>query len=87
VDTFIIDANQTITATIIGFEEGDIIEILNSSEELLGVNFDNSVFNDGEALMIVSSATITLTGLANDFFGDEASFETIYGTNAITYVM
>jgi hypothetical protein len=87
VDTFIIDANQTITATIIGFEEGDIIEILNSSESL-GINFDNPAFGDGNATIFVSaSATINLTGLSSDAFGDEASFENIYGPNAITYVM
>ncbi len=87
VDTFIIDASQTITATIIGFGEGDIIEILNSSESL-GISFDNSSFNDGEASIFVSAtATINLTGLSSDFFGDESSFEAIYGTNAITYVM
>jgi hypothetical protein len=87
VDTFIIDANQTITATIIGFEEGDIIEILNSSESL-GISFDNNSFNDGEASIFVSAtATINLTGLSSDFFGDESSVEAIYGTNEITYVM
>jgi hypothetical protein len=87
VDTFIIDANQTINATIIGFEEGDIIEILNSSEEL-GIIIDNFVFNDGEAsIFISSSATINLTSLANDAFGDEPSFESIYGSEAISYVL
>jgi hypothetical protein len=86
VDTFVIDANQTITATIIGFEVGDIIEILNSSE-LLGVNFDNTVFGDGSATIFVSaSATLNLTGLASDAFGDEFSFESIYGSEAISYV-
>jgi hypothetical protein len=87
VDTFIIDANQTITATIIGFEEGDIIEILNSSE-LIGVNFDNPAFGDGNATIFVSaSVTINLTSLASDAFGDESSFEAIYGSSAITYVL
>jgi hypothetical protein len=87
VDTFIIDANQTITATIIGFEEGDIIEILNSSESL-GINFDNPAFGDGNATIFVSaSATINLTGLSSDAFGDEVSFESLYGVGAITYVL
>jgi hypothetical protein len=87
VDTFIIDANQTITATIVGFEEGDIIEILNSSE-LIGVNFDNAAFGDGSATIFVSaSVTINLTSLASDAFGDESSFENIYGSSAITYVL
>jgi hypothetical protein len=87
VDTFVIDANQTITATIVGFEEGDIIEILNSSESL-GINFDNTVFNDGNATIFISaSATLNLRELDNDLFADEVSFENIYGTAAITYVM
>jgi hypothetical protein len=85
VDTFVIDANQTITATIIGFAAGDIIEIRNSSEEI-GVNFDNTVFGDGNVTIFVSaSATLNLTGLASDSFGDESSFESIYGSEAISY--
>jgi hypothetical protein len=85
VDTFIIDASLSITATINGFEEGDIIEILNGSDEI-GVNFENVIFNDGNATIFVSeSAIINLTGLVSDAFGDESSFEDIYGADAISY--
>jgi hypothetical protein len=85
-DRFVIDPTQTINASISGFEAGDILEIVAWSEEL-GINFENPVFGDGEAVFLVGSATVTLTGLATDGFGDETTFENIFGANAITYAV
>ena len=86
VDTFIIDASQSLAATIIGFEAGDVLEFTGHSQEL-GVNFENLSFSDSLTTISAGNASITLTNLGNDNFGDEASFEAIYGANAITYVM
>jgi hypothetical protein len=86
VDTFIIDASQSLAATIIGFEAGDVLEFTGHSQEL-GVNFENLSFNDGLTTISAGNASITLSGLANDNFGDEASFEAIYGANAIGYIL
>ena len=85
-DTFIIDASQSLAATIIGFEAGDVLEFTGHSQEL-GVNFENLSFSDGLTTISAGNASITLNGLANDNFGDEASFEAIYGANAVGYVM
>ena len=86
VDTFIIDAGQSLAATIVGFEAGDVLEFTGHSQEL-GVNFENLTFNDGLTTISAGNASITLTNLANDNFGNEASFEAIYGANAIGYVI
>ena len=86
VDIFVIDASQSINATIIGFEQGDILRYLNNGDNGLG-GVDNSTFEDGKAVLLVGSSSISLTSLTNDYFGDEASFEEIYGPNAITYVL
>jgi hypothetical protein len=86
VDTFIIDASQSLAATIVGFEAGDVLEFTGHSQEL-GVNFENLTFSDGLTTISAGNASITLSGLANDNFGDEASFEAIYGANAVGYVM
>ena len=86
VDTFIIDASQSIAATIVGFEAGDVLEFTNHTPEL-GVNFEQVSTSDGFTIISAGNASITLNSLANDNFGDEISFETIYGANAIGYVL
>jgi hypothetical protein len=86
VDTFIIDASQSIAATIVGFEAGDVLEFQRHSFEL-GVNFEQLSTSDGRTTISAGNALITLNGLANDNFGNEASFEAIYGANAIEYVI
>jgi hypothetical protein len=85
-DVFVIDASQSITARIVGFEVGDVLKFTNHSEEL-GVSFQNTVFNDEIATLFAGSATITLSSLANDNFGNEATFEDMYGAGAVTYVI
>jgi hypothetical protein len=85
-ETFVIDPTQSINASIAGFESGDVLQLVLWTEEL-GVSFENVPFEDGEAVLIAGGATITLTGLASDVFGDEQSFELIYGPGAITYVL
>ena len=86
VDTFIIDASQSIAATIVGFEAGDVLEFTNHTPEL-GVNFEQVSTSDGFTIISAGNASITLNSLANDNFGDEISFEAIYGSNAIGYVI
>jgi hypothetical protein len=86
IDTFVIDADRTISATINGFEAGDLIQIRNRAAED-GVVFENAPYNDGMAnLLVGASVTISLTGLSSDLFESEDRFEEIYGPNAITYV-
>jgi hypothetical protein len=86
VDIFVIDASQSISATIVGFEKGDILRYLNNGENGVG-GVDNPELNDGVAALLVGNSTVSLTNLSSDLFGDEASFEAIYGMNAITYVL
>jgi hypothetical protein len=86
VDTFFIDASQSIAATIVGFEAGDRLEFIGRTPEL-GVNFEQFSTTDGLTTISAGNASITLTNLANDNFGNEASFEAIYGANAIEYVL
>jgi hypothetical protein len=86
VDTFIIDASQSIAATIVGFEVGDVLEFTNHTADL-GVNFEQVSTSDGFTIIFAGNAAITLTNLANDNFGDEISFEKIYGSSAIGYVI
>ena len=86
IDTFVIDASQSLTATIAGFETGDVLEFVNYSEEL-GVSFEQLEFGDAAATLFAGNATLNLTNLANDNFGEETSFEDIYGANAIGYVI
>jgi hypothetical protein len=86
VDTFIIDASQSIAATIVGFETGDVLEFARHSGDL-GVNFEQVSSSDGLTTVSAGKAVIKLTNLTNDNFGDENSFEAIYGTNAISYVI
>jgi hypothetical protein len=82
----VIDASQSISATIVGFEKGDILRYLNNGENGVG-GVDNPELNDGVAALLVGNSTLSLTNLSSDLFGDEASFEAIYGTNAISYVI
>jgi hypothetical protein len=86
VDIFVIDASQSITATINGFENGDILRYLNNGENGLG-GVDNNELGDGLATILVGNSSIFLTGLASDSFAEEISFEAIYGANAIGYVI
>jgi hypothetical protein len=85
-DIFIIDASQSISATIVGFENGDILQFNNHTADL-GVNFEQESTEDGFTVVFAGNASITLNSLANDSFGDEISFELIYGANAIGYVI
>jgi hypothetical protein len=85
-DIFIIDASQSISATIVGFENGDILQFNNHTADL-GVNFEQVSTEDGFTVVFAGNASITLNSLANDSFGDEISFELIYGANAIGYVI
>jgi Ca2+-binding RTX toxin-like protein len=86
IDTFIIDTSQGITATIVGFETGDVIEFVGRTPDL-GVNFEQVSNTDGLTTISAGNASITLTNLTNDNFGNEATFEAIYGANAIGYVI
>jgi hypothetical protein len=86
IDTFIIDTRQSIAATIVGFETGDVFEFSGSNPDL-GVNFKQFSGTDGLATLSARNASITLTGLADDNFSNEATFEVIYGANAIGYVI
>ena len=86
VDTFVIDASQTINATIAGFANGDILQITHRTANQ-GINFTSVAFNDGAATLIAGNATVDLTGLPNDLFNNESSFDKIYGPTAIAYVV
>ena len=86
IDTFVIDASQTIRATISGFQTGDILSISNRTA-VQGINFINTAFSDGNATLKAGNATIDLTGLASDLFNNETSFDSIYGAHAITYAV
>jgi hypothetical protein len=87
VDTFVVDANQNIHATISGFANGDILKIINRTSSQ-GINFDNSPFNDGAATLIAGNAFVDLVSLSTDLFdSSEASFENLYGAHAITYAV
>jgi hypothetical protein len=85
-DTFIIDASQSISATINGFENGDILRYINNGDNGLG-GVDNSELGDGLAVLLVGSSSISLAGLSSDLFGDELSFKSIFGEAAITFVL
>jgi hypothetical protein len=85
-DVFVIDASQSLTATIVGFEAGDILKFAGHSEAL-GVSFEQLALGDAMTTITAGSATLTLNNLANDNFSNENSFEAIYGNNAITYVI
>jgi hypothetical protein len=86
VDVFVIDASQSISATIVGFEKGDILRYLNNGDNGLG-GVDNPELNDGQAVLNVGFSSMLLTNLTNDNFESEDRFEAIYGTNAISYVI
>jgi len=43
--------------------------------------------SDGIATLTGGTATLQLTGLASDAFTNEVSFETIYGIDAIGYLI
>ena len=85
-DIFIVDASQALSATIIGFEEGDRIVFKNRTAAQ-GALFDPGASNDGIATLTAGTATLQLTGLASDAFTNEVSFETIYGIDAIGYLI
>ncbi|MFM1976402.1 MAG: hypothetical protein RL145_1248, partial [Pseudomonadota bacterium] len=77
---------QSIAATIAGFEVGDVLEFANYTADL-GVSFEQLAFGDSAATLYAGNVTINLTGLSNDSFGNEASFEAIYGVGAIGYLI
>ena len=88
VDVFVIDANVGLTnVTISGFGVGDIIRIDHHSD-ILGVSFISD-FSTAAQLLVNSNAQqqVDLVGMSSFLFVDEASFEAIYGPNAITYVV
>jgi hypothetical protein len=85
-DVFLLDAGQSIDALVTGFEPGDVIRIANLDEEI-GVALENLDFTDGAALIVAGQAALSLFDLPTDLFSDEASFESVYGQQAITYVI
>ncbi|MGA1372313.1 MAG: hypothetical protein ACO3Z6_11990 [Pseudomonadales bacterium] len=85
-DVFLLDAGQSIDAIVTGFEPGDVIRIANLDEEI-GVTVENPDLGDGVATLLAGQATLSLKDLPTDLFSDEASFESVYGQQAITYVI
>ena len=85
-DVFLLDAGRSINALVTGFEPGDVIRIANLDEEI-GVTVENPDLTDGVVTMRAGQATLTLSDLPSDLFSDEASFENIYGQQALTYVI
>lgn len=85
-EDFLIDASQTITASIRGFEPGDELIIGNRASDL-GIMFDNSDRGDGQATLLAGNATIDLIELASESFSDEPTFEALYGQTTVSYVL
>jgi hypothetical protein len=85
-EDFLIDAAQSITASIRGLEPGDRLLVGNWSSEL-GIAFENPDLGDQKALLLAGSASIELLELASDLFSDEQTFEALLGANAVTYVI
>lgn len=85
-DVFVIDASKSLAVTISGFEDGDRI-IFTNRTSAEGALFDAGVIGDGVSTITAGNASITLTSLTNDNFGNETTFEAIYGANAIGYVL
>jgi hypothetical protein len=85
-DVFVIDASKSLAITISGFDEADRI-IFTNRTSAEGALFDAGVIGDGISTITAGNASITLTNLTNDNFGNEATFESIYGANAIGYVI
>eukprot|EP01041_Mallomonas_annulata_P013469 gene13469-28537_t len=84
IDAFYVDASSQISGSINNFEAGDSITILNHSESL-GVSFENPIIGDGQVSINIAGTVITLSGLSDDRFSDQAGFEAIYGQGAIRY--
>ena len=85
-DVFVIDASKPLAVTISGFDDGDRIVFTNQTSAE-GALFDAGVIGDGISTITAGDAFITLTNLANENFRNEATFEAIYGANAIGYVI
>jgi hypothetical protein len=85
VNTYVIDASATISATISGFATGDVLRITNSTPAQV-VHITDSHYGDNVSTVTVGNAVITLTNLVTDGFSpDETGFTGQFGANAIQY--
>ena len=82
VDIFVIDSSQTINATIVGFDFGDVLRYVNNVERPV-FDFPYSEIDDGIAGINTERSRITLTNLAFDFFVNEQEFNATYGEGSI----
>jgi len=85
---FNIDSNLSANATINGFGSDDVLRIVNRTSTQ-GVNFVNSAWNDGNAVLYSGAMAVNLTGLNlnSDTFVNEAGFKSLYGSAAINYAV
>jgi uncharacterized protein (DUF427 family) len=85
VDIFVIDSNQNISATIVGFDFGDVLRYINNNTPPL-FDFPYVAFDDGTADINTATSRITLTNLVDDFFATVEDFQSVFGPNAITVI-
>ena len=72
VDTFVIDASKSITATINGLETSDVVKFNNLSSSS-AFNVVNDPFGDGSADVYAGdSVLLQLRGLSDDLFDTQA---------------
>lgn len=90
-DIYVIDASQTMSATISGFKAGDSLQISNRTSAQ-GISLTQDDWTDGIVKLTIGTAVITLTGLTAEksvdnvtWLYDEASFTTLFGSNALVY--
>jgi len=83
---FNIDSNLSSNATINGFGSDDVLRIVNRTSTQ-GVNFVNSAWGDGNAVLYSGTMAVNLTGLASDTFVNEAGFKSLYGSASINYAV
>jgi len=83
VDIFVIDSSQTINATIVGFDFGDVLRYINNTPAPV-FDFPYVAFDDGTADITTATSRITLTNLVDDFFATVEDFQSVFGPNAIT---
>jgi len=85
---FNIDSNLSANATISGFGSDDVLRIVNRTSTQ-GVNFVNSAWNDGNAVLYSGAMAVNLTGLNinSDTFVNETGFKSLYGSASINYAV
>jgi len=83
VDIFVIDSSQNISATIVGFDFGDVLRYVSNSTPPV-FDFPYVAFDDGTADITTATSRITLTNLVDDFFATVEDFQSVFGPNAIT---